>query len=127
MTARDNIGWEELEHVPDDLQAVHIRLLNWAQWASRWGVSGRCGSAERMYRAPWRQWHVPAMNPSVDTNDAVAVEKAVVRLDYSHKAILRLWYVRRAPVMRICRELVIVRSELPDRLNAARRKVWHDI
>lgn len=85
-------------------------LENWGRWA-RGGIKQEtCGSAEKNYRAPWRQWlqlHEIPMGGNLDTFAAEAVERAWKTLHHKQQKILKLHYVRRLPVTLLCQRAKI--------------------
>ena len=77
------------------------RLQNWGKWA-RTGIKLKtCGSAEKHYRAPWRQWvelKDISISDTIDAFDAELVEYAWRTIPFKSAKLLKLHYIRRLPV-----------------------------
>lgn len=85
------------------------RIDNWAHWnrANR-EPYGRCASIESRYVAPRPDEDESARHARepIDYVDAEFIERAVQRIHYPLvRTCLRLWYVRRSPIKKLCREL----------------------
>ena len=86
---------------------IETRLENWGRYyRSRMKIEV-CGSAEKMYRAQWRQW-VPLSDlqapPAVDWRDAELVEQAWRSMSGTPKLLLKLTYMHRFPSYVVCRK-----------------------
>ena len=93
---------------------IENRLENWGRYyRSRMKIEV-CGSAEKMYRAPWRQW-VPLSDlqalPAVDWRDAELVEQAWRSMSGTPKLLLKYLYMHRIRPEIVCRK--------------CRVKIWH--
>lgn len=99
------------------------RLRNWARWARTSRRLETCGSAEKAYRAPWRQWlklaEIEHTSP-IDVLDAESIEAAWVLIDYKARMLLKYHYVRRMPIMYLCQRLRIKPYQFDARLSRAR-------
>lgn len=99
------------------------RLDNWARWARVGQKLKTCGSAEKHYRAPWRQWLKLAEieHPApIDVIDAEIIEAAWVLIDYKARMLLKYHYVRRMPIMYLCQRLRIKPYQFDARFARAR-------
>lgn len=97
----------DIFHVEQGHQAIHARLLNWAAWARVRPNYAQCP----MFRAlgvksnSW-QWHAPEIRDTIDTLDAMRLEKAVAALPDKLRTATRWWYVFQSPpVRRMCQHL----------------------
>jgi len=81
--------------VPQAQQEIDRRLENWSLWVRPGYSTGICPMF-RMARSNARQWHVPEIGPTVDTKDAVTVERAIAKLPTKNAAVLRWYYVFRS-------------------------------
>jgi DNA-directed RNA polymerase specialized sigma24 family protein len=90
---RDHIDFFAVE---DHQLPIHGRLTNWSLWVDIGWSSGRNMSPIWcLGRSSSRQWHEPALRPTVDTLDASAIEKAVAALPAPHRYAVRWCYVFR--------------------------------
>ncbi len=83
-----------------------------------------CGSIEKRYRAPWRQWcelsDIPHPAP-IDWKDAELVEMAWKRMSGKPKLILKYIYMTRFPVFVIARKCHVKPWNLEMELARAKR------
>ncbi len=115
-----------LEHIPDDLIDTHYLLNAWAEWGRPKTKQNTCGSLEKQYRSPWRQWHYPdlyAQWTKLPDFQAIDVERAVQQLHESHRNVIRLWYIKKAPPWVLKSAANIKMSDLPNFLNESRKMV----
>lgn len=95
----------DFSEVRPEHRAVDARLENWARWARGRGGAAACSPMFRLYRAPqhWRG-HVEA-GVSIDSADAVKVQKLVVALPQAHRSALAWCYIDRSNPRRAAQTL----------------------
>lgn len=120
--------FSELEYVPTDLVEIHNLLMAWATWAQARHHNQTCGSAEKYYQAPWRQW-VPLSEINLQAGDklpdhiAMSIERAVTGIPERNRKVIRLWYVKRSRPGFIRAAAGCPFAELPQFINDSRRMV----
>jgi hypothetical protein len=75
-------------------ETIELRLENWSRWArTRKVYPGSCRSLESRYRSP--QWWEPReLHVSPDINDALAIEKGLIRMPERNRNILVYAYLK---------------------------------
>lgn len=113
--------FEQLRRVPEDLREIDARLRNWAAWSRDKMRQGHCRSIEFRYVAPRikEAEDLQATAPP-DVLDAAAMHPIVCLLPYSHRWVLHLHLIHRAPPNFIRRKLGLRQDELAYELNRAR-------
>lgn len=87
---------------------IDDKLHSWGRWSRLHLGAVRCGSAEKNYRSPWRQWHYPSINelmPPLPNGEMQLIDRAVLGVPGDHRQALKLHYVNAAPAFVICRKL----------------------
>jgi hypothetical protein len=76
-------------------ETIELRLENWSRWArTRKVYPGSCRSLESRYRSP--QWWEPRdLHVSPDINDALAIEKGLIRMPERNRNILVYAYLKK--------------------------------
>jgi hypothetical protein len=100
---RDLIDFNEVSQAH---QAIHARLLNWAQWC-RGTSGGRVSPMFRLYR-PTKQEREPYLAPirtMVDAHDAAKIAKAVIALPLDNRLAVQWWYVIPQAPRRMCQRI----------------------
>lgn len=96
-----------VESVDADHEAIHADLEAWGRWNRDRSHKMRCGSAEKEYRAPWRQWHYPTAGEMMPRNVVNPrnrqVDRAVLHLPEQHRETIRRYYSFRQRPEIICR------------------------
>lgn len=114
-----------LAHIQPQHDAIHERCLNWAKWVRVTHHPLGIQPMFKHYRAPGR-WDVETVEPvTVDTLQALQVERAVATLPDKQRTVLRWAYVWPAlHVNAVARELgcsgdglVALRDSALDRLS----------
>lgn len=81
-------------HVERHHEAIHARLLNWAAWVS---VRPHYATSPMFQalgvRSNSRQWHAPDIRDTVDTLDALKLEKTMRHLPEKNRAALQWHYL----------------------------------
>ena len=104
----------DFDRVPDTHEAMHKRLQNWAQW-----VRPRDSSAKNVHPM-WRQfvasrvWDDRTVRSSLDTLDALAIEKAVSALPEKQRFAVRWRYVYSGHPGRAARFVGVTQQGLAD-------------
>jgi hypothetical protein len=71
---------------------MHERLMNWSRWVKP-GIATYPQPIWALGKSNGRQWHVPVLRETVDTLDAMKIEKAVGALPSAHRDAIRWAYV----------------------------------
>lgn len=105
--------------------SIDERLKNWSRYYRTRIIFQACGSAEKYYRAPWRQWislsDIQHSEP-IDVWDAQEVEKAWRLMLGRHKLLLKYTYMSPGmPDWMICRKSGIKRWRLETELARSKR------
>lgn len=109
----------------DDLELI---FKNWARWVrDRSFRKKHCYSIEGRYRSP-QHWHPPEPRPpEVDWQEALKIEKIVVRLPKKYTALLVGHYVKLSNPMSICRKIAIRFNDYEATLQMARIMVRNNL
>jgi hypothetical protein len=76
-------------------ETIVTRLENWSRWArTRKTYPGSCRSLESRYRCP-QCWDVPEPRLFTDVNDALAIEKGLIRMPERNRNILVYAYLKK--------------------------------
>jgi DNA-directed RNA polymerase specialized sigma24 family protein len=119
MVVRDYVDFSA---VHPQHQAVDERLHNWARWARGGrGAALACSPMFRLYRPPqhWRQ-HVEA-GVTVDSTDALAMQRLVAALPQLHRLALAWCYVVDRNPKRAAQDLGLSMRQLMDTIHIARQ------
>jgi DNA-directed RNA polymerase specialized sigma24 family protein len=76
-------------------EAIHARLLNWAEYVRDRRPGWPTHPMWRQGRSNSRQWHPPEYRPTLDLLDGHELEKAVAALPARHRDAIRWSYVYR--------------------------------
>lgn len=95
----------DFSEVRPEHRQVDARLENWARWARGRGGAPGCSPMFRLYRPPqhWRG-HVE-VGVSIDSADAVKVQRLVVALPQAHRSALAWAYIDRSNPRRAAQAL----------------------
>lgn len=99
---------------------IHERLLNWARWSRSSPSSVACQPMFRGYR-PYAFPESQGGGIPVDTLDAVAIQKLMIRVPEKHRWAIQWHYC--FPFIspfKVCRHLGVSRSALNDLVNDGR-------
>lgn len=110
----------DFNHVATEHEAIHARLENWAKWL-RPRVSG--WHTHPMWRnsRPSNQWDAsPYIGASIDTLDALAIERAVSALPHKHRDAIRWHYYHKGNPAAMARNLGLSKQGLADIVCVAR-------
>ena len=94
----------DFHRVPEDQEAMHARLENWARYV-RVRNPSRPAPMWRFMRSNSRMWAPPGPLMVVDARDGDALEHAIGKLPTYYAEALRWAYVFRGPPARIARRL----------------------
>jgi DNA-directed RNA polymerase specialized sigma24 family protein len=86
---------------------IDDRLENWSRYYRERIICNTCGSIEKMYRAPWRQWvslSDIAYQTIIDWRDAELVERTWRQMPQKPKMLLLYSYMTGFPIHAICRK-----------------------
>lgn len=111
--------------VPSSHDAIHGRMCQWAMWV-RVRVNG--WHTHPMWRnaKTSRQWDVdPHVNATIDTLDALLIERTVSRLPDKHRDAIRWYYVKRGDPARMAAQLGVSKQGLADLVMTARIMVMN--
>jgi hypothetical protein len=76
-------------------ETIELRLENWSRWArTRKVYPGSCRSLESRYRCP-QCWDVPEPRLFTDVNDALAIERGLIRMPERNRNILVYAYLKK--------------------------------
>jgi hypothetical protein len=78
--------------VADHHVEIHSRLCNWSRWVKP-GLATYPQPIWALGKSNGRQWHIPVLRETVDTLDAMKIEKAVGALPSAHRDAIRWAYV----------------------------------
>ena len=106
-----NQPYIDLFVVPPQQSATHERLENWARWVVP-GYPMKVSPMFRLTRSNSRQWHEPVLMPSVDSKDAILVERTISKMPPKHAAVLRWYYVAKSGEKQARRILGVTRAGL---------------
>ena len=111
-----------LERIQPELEQIHARLENWAQWSRDRRPQGHCRSIEYRYKPESGEtWDGPAIRTEYDILGAVALHDAIADMPLKHRLLLHYWYIHKLPVWSIRRKLAVRIDRMGDELNRARR------
>lgn len=84
----------DLHHIQARHDEINRRLEEWAKWVRVKSRPWGCQPMFRMYQSKARQWdatpHIPV---TINSLDALEIERGVAFLPDRHRAIIRLFYV----------------------------------
>lgn len=104
---------------------IDDRLKNWSRYYRTRLIYACCGSAEKNYRAPWRQWVALAdiqHDSQIDIWDAQKVERAWRSMLGKHKLILKYTYMSPGmPAWVICRKAHVKTWKLVQETERAKK------
>lgn len=75
-----------------DVSETQQRLENWRQWARPRRHYRVTPSLEGRYKPP-PSWHPPEARIEIDLNDALKVERAIVKLPHPYKQVIIYTYI----------------------------------
>jgi hypothetical protein len=77
------------------VESIITRLENWSRWArSRKVYPGSCRSLESRYRSP-QWWEPKELHVSPDVNDALEIERGLIRMPERNRNILVYAYLKK--------------------------------
>ena len=102
--------------IPQDLKPADDLLHKYGRWCKDRARLHRCGSAERMYRAPQDDIDREPRPVLMHIDQAMACQRALYRVPEQERMVLTVLYVpRRIPV-----EVLLRRLRIPPRLSQER-------
>ena len=110
----------DYNRVPDHHRAIHERLENWATWVRPRAHGWQTAPMFRMYQSKARQWEAPVIQNTVNTLDAMKLEKAVAALPDKHRDAIRWSYVKRSNPIGMAQKLAVSKQGLADLVDAGR-------
>lgn len=114
---RELIDWHV---VPEQQQAIHIRLRNWARWSfNRPGRSVSPGFWLYQSTEAHQAYGAPVAEP-VDSRDAAKVAAGVAALPQGHRLALAWYYIKPVSPHRACREIGVTQAQLERLVHDAR-------
>jgi|SRR5882672_2028612 len=116
----------DFHRIPENQQAMHARLLNWANYV-RVRKGHVCAPMWRYMRSNARMWHTPEAVRVMDAQDGAAMEKAIAALPRIYAKALRWFYVHQGPPARIARELSVSYEALARIVGDARSILMLDV
>jgi hypothetical protein len=84
----------DFHHVDDRHKAIHARLLNWSRWVTPSSPTAICPMFKQAKSNAW-QWHTPEIRETVDTQDALKVERMVCGLPDKERLAIKWAYIIR--------------------------------
>lgn len=110
----------DFHYVEEHQLAIHDRLLNWSRYV---GVRhpGWVSPIWKLGRSNGRQWHVPEIRVSVNTQDGHIMEKAVAALPWAHRDAVRWAYIHRTNPSKPRRALGVTDDGLFELIRAGRQ------
>lgn len=114
--------FDPLNRIPPELESVHIRLVNWANWSRDRRPQGHCRSIEYRYKSS-EVWDQPEPTCEPNTLDALEVHRAVIRLPAVNRKLLLWYYCKPVDVRVVRRKLGLTLDGVVRELNKARRMV----
>ena len=124
MRAQETVDYN---HVHERHAAIHARLENWRRWVRVRPNGWQVAPMFRLYQSKSRQWEAPVIQSSVDTLDAVLMEKAVSALPEKHRAAIRWSYVHAGNPVAMARALAVSKQGLADLVDAGRTMLQNRI
>lgn len=113
----------DFARVPERQLAIHTRLENWRRWVVVRPHGWQTHPMWRNCKTP-RQWDIdPHIPQSLDTLDALAIERAISTMPVKHRDAIRWAYVGQRDVLGMCRALGLTKAGLCEFVEAARDMV----
>jgi hypothetical protein len=100
----------DFHFVPQQQEAIHLRLLNWAR-AQRSSTGSACAPMFRQYRSS-DQWATPNASSPVDQRDAAKINKAWQQLPAKHRASVAWHYVTPGSPTKACKAIGCTMEDL---------------
>lgn len=101
--------------------AIHARLVNWAAWVK---VRPHYATSPMFRAMGYRSRHAPEVRDTVNTLDALSLERVMRYLSEKHRTALKWFYVYPSiPPWKVCRFLAVNQSGLTQLVHEGRAMV----